>query len=252
MIIQQIRNATVKIRYHGITFLIDPWFQDRGTGFSAKAIKPEMQGVPCPINDLPDSPEKILSEVQLCLVTHLHFDHFTSDYLPKHMEIVAQNEYDAGQIHAMGFEAVKWFESDTIQIGNITIHKVEAIHGENEAVAKKMGEACGYVFEASDEKTLYIAGDTVYCQAVVNVINQHQPEVILLNCCGATVPMGRLIMDLGDVEAVCQAASQATVIASHLDSVNHAMVTSDDVRAFVLKKGFSQIIVPQTGESIEI
>ena len=44
MVIQQIRNATLKIEYGNITFLIDPWFQDQGTGFSAKAVKAEMQG----------------------------------------------------------------------------------------------------------------------------------------------------------------------------------------------------------------
>ena len=54
MIIQQIRNATIKIRYGNITFLIDPWFQDQGVGFSAKAVKPEMQGIKCPMNALPE------------------------------------------------------------------------------------------------------------------------------------------------------------------------------------------------------
>lgn len=63
MIIQQIRNATLKIRYRNITFLIDPWFQDQGTGFSAKAIKPEMQGIKCPMDALPDTPERILNDV---------------------------------------------------------------------------------------------------------------------------------------------------------------------------------------------
>ena len=45
MVIQQIRNATLKIEFGKITFLIDPWFQDQGTGFSAKAVRPEMQGI---------------------------------------------------------------------------------------------------------------------------------------------------------------------------------------------------------------
>ena len=45
MVIQQIRNATLKIEYGSNTFLIDPWLQDQGTGFSAKAVRPEMQGI---------------------------------------------------------------------------------------------------------------------------------------------------------------------------------------------------------------
>ena len=51
MIIQQIRNATLIIKYSSGTFLIDPWLQDQGTGFSAKAVRLEMQGIKCPIND---------------------------------------------------------------------------------------------------------------------------------------------------------------------------------------------------------
>ena len=59
MIIQQIRNATLKIEYNGISFLIDPWLQDQGSGFSVIAVRPEMQGIKCPMNALPDSPETL-------------------------------------------------------------------------------------------------------------------------------------------------------------------------------------------------
>ena len=82
MKIQQIRNATMKINYGGITFLLDPWLQDKGTGFSARAVRKEMVGVKNPINDLPMTPDEILSDVDYCLVTHIHPDHFTGDYLP--------------------------------------------------------------------------------------------------------------------------------------------------------------------------
>ena len=56
MIIQQIRNATLKIQYGTFTILLDPWLQDKGTGFSAKPVKEEMIGIKNPMNDLPLSP----------------------------------------------------------------------------------------------------------------------------------------------------------------------------------------------------
>ena len=114
-----------------------------------------------------------------------------------------------------------------------------------------MGEASGYVFEASGEKRLYLAGDTVYCQAVEKVIDQYLPEVIILNCCGAAISAGRLIMDLPDVEMVCKAAPEAIVIASHLDSVNHAASTGDEVRRYVLDRKLRRVLVPCNGEKIE-
>ena len=92
----------MKIEYGSITFLIDPWFQNQGSGFSAKAVRPEMQGIKCPMNALPDSPESVLKGVEYCLVTHLHFDHFSVDYLPQDLRIIAQNQEDAEKIREMG------------------------------------------------------------------------------------------------------------------------------------------------------
>ena len=103
MLIQQIRNATVKITCAGSTFLVDPWLQDRGTGFSADAVRPEMQGVKSSLDDLPDSPEHILSDVDFCLVTHVHPDHVTKDYIPDDMPMIAQSTFDAEKLNRMGF-----------------------------------------------------------------------------------------------------------------------------------------------------
>ena len=60
-----------------------------------------MQGIKCPMNALPDTPDRILKDVDYCLVTHLHFDHFCPDYLPKDLRIIAQNHEDAER-------SVKW------------------------------------------------------------------------------------------------------------------------------------------------
>ena len=40
MIIQQIRNAAVKMKYSGMVFLTDPWLQRKGTGPSLEACRP--------------------------------------------------------------------------------------------------------------------------------------------------------------------------------------------------------------------
>lgn len=250
MKIQQIRNATMKINYGGITFLLDPWLQDKGTGFSAKAVRKDRIGVKNPINDLPITPDEILAEVDHCLVTHIHPDHFTSDHLPNNIHIITQNAADQDTIQKMGFSNCDTFETDRIQIGSVTIIKTNAVHGSNIVASKAMGKGSGYVIQG-ESKTLYIAGDTVYCKCVESVIDQYSPDIIILNCCEATTPIGRLIMGLDDVEMVCKKAPAAKIIATHLDSVNHALVTSDDVRAFSKKLGLDQVLVPFNGEYLE-
>lgn len=247
MKIQQIRNATMKINYGGITFLLDPWLQDKGTGFSAKAVRKEMVGIKTPINDLPITPDEILSGVDHCLVTHIHPDHFTSDYLPNNIHIITQNAADQDTIHKMGFSNYDTFETDRIQIGGISIIRTNAVHGSNIVASKAMGKGSGYIMQG-ESKTLYIAGDTVYCKCVESIIDQYSPDIIILNCCEATTPIGRLIMGLDDVEMVCRKAPDAIIIATHLDSVNHALVSSDDVRAFCKTHSLNQVLVPYNGE----
>lgn len=211
-----------------------------------------MQGIKCPMNALPDTPDNILKDVGYCLVTHLHFDHFRPDYLPNDLRIIAQNRENAEMISQMGFENVTAFESELLTLGDVMIHKKKAVHGDSEEVVKKMGEVCGYVFRAPKEKTLYLAADTVYCPEVKQTIRQYHPEVIILNCCEATTPLGRLIMGLSDVEKVCQEAPQSIIIASHLNSVNHALLTRKDIIEFAIEREFSEIKVPEDGECVVI
>jgi len=150
----------------------------------------------------------------------------------------------------MVFENVTAFESEFLAIGAVKIHKTKAIHGDSRELAEMMGEVTGYVFESPGEKRLYLAADTIYCTEVEQTIREYHPEVIILNCCEATIPLGRLIMDLSDIEIVCKAAPQAVVIASYLDSVNHALLSRKDIVEFVNERNLSGVRIPEDGESI--
>ena len=59
-----------------------------------------------------------------------------------------------------------------------------------------------------------------------------------------------VIMNLSDIERVRLAAPQAIVIASHLDSVNHALLTREDIYKFANERGLSGIRIPEDGECI--
>lgn len=249
MKIQQIRNATLKIEYGGIKFLLDPWLQDKGTGFSAPAIVPEMMGIKNPLNVLPIQPDEILEGIDYCLVTHVHPDHFTKDYLPKDIKIIVPNAIDQQKVLAEGFENVILFEETKMKIQDITIIKTPAVHGDNEQVAAQMGAVNGYIF-TGEKLQLYIAGDTIFYDGITETLKTFRPETIVLNCCEATLPIGRLIMNLSDIESVCKLCPQSTVIATHLDSVNHALLSSDDVRNFAHKNGLKQVVIPHNGEWI--
>ena len=230
MKIQQIRNATLKIQYSSITILLDPWLQDRGTGPSFTLVRGKMIGMKNPLNDLPLPPNKILNGVDFCLVTHIHPDHFTADYLPQDIPVMVQNEEDKELVTGMGFSCVTAFEGPELHMGGITITKVPARHGDNLETVAYLGESSGYVLQGED-KTLYLAGDTVYFDGMAQTIDTYHPDV-------------------NDVEIICKKAPNATIIATHLDSVNHALLSSDDVRAFAARKKLTQLHVPANGEWI--
>ncbi len=252
MIIRQIRNATLKITYAGYTFLTDHWLSDKGTGFSARTVIPEMAGLKNPLCDLPDTPENILEGVDFCLVSHVHPDHISTDYMPLSMRMIAQDEEDYGKLREMGFTCTQTFENDELSIGSIRIRRTEGIHGDNPDLIERMGKVSGFVLEAPDEKPLYIAGDTVYYEGVRETIERYRPEVIILNSCAATTPRGRLIMNADDLGMVCADAPYATVIASHMESVNHATLSRADIKAYADAHGLAQVLIPADGETIRL
>lgn len=251
MLIQQIRNATVKITCAGSTFLVDPWFQDKGTGFSADTVRPEMQGIRSPLDELPDRPERILADVDFCLVTHVHPDHVTKDYIPDDMPMIAQNAADAEELSRMGFRKVCCFADEPMVISGMRITRVDGVHGDTTQVVRQMGVVSGYVIEA-EGKTLYIAGDTIWYDGVRDTIREYHPDVIIANCAAATTPIGRLIMNLEDLQRVYEEAPDTLIIASHLDSVNHATVTRDDVRRWIDENGTTRVLVPENGQAIAV
>lgn len=136
--------------------------------------------------------------------------------------------------------------------GSLEIIRVEGIHGSNPVTVRKMGTVSGFIVRCENEKTVYIAGDTVFYDGVVRNIETYRPEVIMVNACGATTPAGRLIMNPEEAEQVCLCVPDALVTATHLDSVNHATVTRRDVIKFKEEKSLKQLLIPEDGECIRL
>ncbi|MGY3945046.1 hypothetical protein [Aeromonas tecta] len=85
-------------------------------------------------------------------------------------------------------------------------------------------------------------------------LRRHTPEVVVLNCGDAHIPgLGAIIMNKEDVLAVYQAAPQATLIASHLEAVNHALLSRRELRGYLGAQGMDhRVRVPEDGEILEL
>ena len=110
----------------------------------------------------------------------------------------------------------------------------------------------GVVFKSNNEKSLYIVGDTIWCEEVKDVLGKYKPEVIVVNACAATLLNGeRIIMNIEDVKNVLDAAPDAKVIASHLDTVSHLSVTREDLKEFKTKNNIGNLLIPDDGETLD-
>jgi len=245
MKIQLIRNATMRLEYAGRTILTDPYL-------AAKHTRPSMAGKsPNPLVDLPIPPEQVIAGIELVVLSHLHSDHFdpaAQELLPKDTPILCQPA-DQGTLKKKGFVHVTPVEVEHTWQG-ITFTRTAGQHGSGKVLGE-MGRVCGYVFQAPGEPGVYWAGDTIWYPAVQEVIERLQPDLILTHSSGAVWDQGTLIvMDAAQTVEVCHAAPDSTVVAIHMDSLDHGTVTRRDLRAQADTAGVpaDRLLIPADGE----
>ena len=255
---QHIRNATAKIEMAGSTFLVDPYLAPKGSyaGFEG-TINSQKRN---PLIDMKEPVEKVLEGVDAVIVTHTHADHwdeYAQKVLPKTLPIFVQNAGDARIIRSQGFKDVRVVGKNT-EFNQVKLSKTGGQHGTDQMyaipqLAELAGEAMGVVMQADGEKTLYIVGDTIWNEEVDFALNRYKPEVIVMNTGYAQLQgfSDSIIMGKADVAKARQAAPKADIITVHMDAVNHATVTSDEMRKFVKENKLSKVAVPKEGEVLK-
>lgn len=257
--LQQIRNATLKITYAGTTFLIDPMLGKKGAypGFEG-TYRSELRN---PLVELPMTVAEILDGVDVIVVTHTHLDHWddaAQDLIPKNLPIFVQNKNDETTIESQGFTNVEVL-SDSVEIKGVTLTKTTGQHGTDEMyaieeLAESLGEAMGIVLQSADHKTLYIVGDTIWYDEIDKVITSYNPDIIVLNAGYASLDNfeGSIIMGKEDLLRAVQISPNATIVATHLDAINHMAQTRNDLRVYAKENSIEDHIeIPEDGEIIE-
>lgn len=254
MRIEQVRNAALIIDFAGKRFLTDPWLQESedfiGTGRKGPAAR------------LPKPAAEILKDVDAYVVTHIHGDHFdlepVDDWrtvaggkrLDKDTKMFVQNEEDKRYMQFSGFRDVDILSEEGFRYGNVELIKTSGVHG----TKIPAGSVMGIVFKAENEKTLYVAGDTIYCDEVEQALLKYRPDIVVTNACAAYSPQtGRLIMDGDDLIKIHQVLPEAVIIASHMECVRHATLTRADIRMQMEQAGIAENVkIPMDGEVYDI
>jgi L-ascorbate metabolism protein UlaG (beta-lactamase superfamily) len=226
-----VRHATLLLESSVGRILVDPMLRAAGT-------TPPIENTPNPkrnpLVELPAPAEGVVAGVDLCIVTHLHGDHFdgaAAELLPRELPILTQPE-SADALAARGFT--------NVAVDHAAIAMTRGRHGVRDT-AKDMGAVSGWVVDG-----LYIAGDTIWCDEVERALRDHDPRAVVVNGSGARFLDGQpIVMDVGDVRRV-RAAAGGEVVVVHLEAMNHCLEPRAAYRAI------EGVRVPDDGETIEL
>jgi L-ascorbate metabolism protein UlaG (beta-lactamase superfamily) len=232
-----IRNATVILELAGRRVLVDPMLDDAGA-------RPPVENTSNPVRNptvpLPFPAEEVVRGLDAVVVTHRHRDHLDArgeELTPRDVPVFCQPE-DEGALRELGLDARPVAEQ--LDWDGLHIARTPARHGSG-AVAEALAPVSGFVLGE-----LYLAGDTVWYEGVEDAIARHRPRAAVVNAGGAEfLEGGPIVMGIDDVREV--AARVPTVVAVHLEAVNHCFLTRAELAAAV-----PGVLIPRDGETVEL
>ena len=220
MKITLVRNATLIMETSVGRILVDPMLRAKGT-------TPPIENTPNPrrnpLVELPMTRDEVLADIDLCIVTHLHRDHF-DDLIPLDLPILTQPE-SADELRRRGHVDVST-QHDAIAM-------TRGRHGTG-AIGEAMGPVSGWVVD-----DIYVTGDTILCDEVHDALDRHEPRAIVVNGGGARFNEGDPIV-MTAAEARTLPLPTAVV---HLEAINHCVEP---------RSAYEGLIVPSDGEVFEL
>ncbi len=253
MKIHFVRHATFAFEIGGVRVLVDPMLAEAGT---APAVPNTPNVRQNPLVDLPFE-DAILSDLiestDAVLVTHTHNDHWDGrarELIPKDRLVLCQPE-DEARISGAGFANVSAVDPGLAWKG-LQFFRTGGRHGTGE-IGAQLAPVSGFVVQAEGSPSLYVAGDTIWCEEVEEALLAHRPDVVVVNAGAAQFLEGDPItMTAEDVVRVCRAAPEARVIATHMEAINHCLLTRADLAEALEAQALSDRVgIPADGETLE-
>jgi len=251
MHLRLIRNATLRLELDGRHLLVDPMLDPAGARPPVEDTENDRRN---PLVELPEPAEVVVAGIDAVLVTHMHRDHFddtAAELLPKDVPVLCQPE-DAERLRGLGFTDVRPVERSA-RLDGIEVTRTPARHGSGET-AEELAPVSGFLLRDSTGRALYVAGDSVLYDGVESVLDEHRPDVVVVNA-GAARLTGTdpIVMDADDVVAVARRAPRARVVAVHLDAINHCVETRADLHQLLHEQELTdRVTVPEDGAAVPI
>ncbi len=249
MEIHQLRNATIVLTIGVHRLLVDPMLAEPETMPGFRMGVPKTERRRNPLVPLPPGSGASLEEVTGVLLTHEHPDHFDKAALAWVRERdlpVWANKMDVANLRSKGLDA-RLLEDGALGLG---VEVVPSRHGRG-MLGWLMGPVAGYVLTHPGEPSLYLTGDSILTENVLEAVSRLQPDVIVAPAGAANVGMGGDILFSVDELVTLVRAAEGTIVLNHLEALDHCPTTRASLRDRMEAEGLlDRVRIPADGEVV--
>ncbi|MBK7398451.1 MAG: MBL fold metallo-hydrolase [Myxococcales bacterium] len=247
MKIQVLRNATTLLSVGGHRILVDPMLSEPGALPGFKVFGGGRR--PNPLVPLPATAAAALAQATAVLVTHEHPDHFDRpglDFARRRGLTVWASPVDAPNLRRKGLDARELRDG----VLGMAVEVVPSRHGRG-LLGWLMGPVAGVYLAHPDEPSLYVVGDSVLTDAVLDAIDRLQPDVILAPAGAANMGLGGdILFSLDELVALARRAP-GEIVFNHLEALDHCPTTRAGLAARLAAEGLlERTRIPADGEEL--
>jgi L-ascorbate metabolism protein UlaG (beta-lactamase superfamily) len=247
MKIQQLRNATLLLTLGEHRLLVDPMLSDPGTipGFKMFGGGRRRN----PLVPLPAQAAAALASATAVVLTHEHPDHFDRAglrWVKERALPVWGNAMDVANLARKGLAVTELVDGSM----GMQVETVRSRHGRG-AVGFLMGPVAGYYLAAEGEPSVYLVGDSVLTDSVMEAVTRLQPDVIVAPAGSANMGLGGNILFSVDELVELTRAARGKVVLNHLEALDHCPTTRAGLRARMVEEGLGdRVLVPEDGQEL--
>lgn len=247
MQIQHLRNATTLITLGQERLLLDPMLSSVGAFPGFKLVGGGRKRNP--LVPLPSEAEEALRSATGVVLTHEHPDHFDTAGLrwvrERNLPIFT-NGIELPSLRKKGLDA-RLLETGVL---GLQIETVRSRHGIG-ILGWMLGPVAGYFLAHPSEPSLYITGDSILTESVLEAIGRLQPDIILAPAGSANIGIGGdILFSLDELVTIARTA-YGKLVFNHMEALDHCPTTRAMLRERMRAEGLlNRVSIPDDGETL--